>query len=244
MNKKVVLFVTTLLCIVCTAIVLNHVRENRRLGPPGVLTSPTQDPNRLKVDLPERVLNYSSEWVETEKLVLDFLPKDTSFGQRRYTAPDGFQTLINVVLMGTDRTSHHRPEFCLTGSGWDIDSSGSQTTSIPMERPRAYDLPVMKLVTTKQIMQNGQPVVGRGIYVYWYVADHAYTASHNQKVWLMAKEILRTGVLPRWAYITCFSVCAPGQEEATYERMKKFIAAAVPEFQLVPKVEQTLAVRQ
>jgi len=118
MNKKVVLFVTTLLCIVCTAIVLNHVRENRRLGPPGVLTSPTQDPNRLKVDLPERVLNYSSEWVETEKLVLDFLPKDTSFGQRRYTAPDGFQTLINVVLMGTDRTSHHRPEFCLTGSGW------------------------------------------------------------------------------------------------------------------------------
>jgi hypothetical protein len=29
-------------------------------------------------------------------------------------------------------------------------------------------------------------------------------------------------------------VCAPGQEEATFERMKKLIAAAVPEFQRVP----------
>jgi len=237
MNQKILLFATTLLCIVSTAVLLNHIRANRRLGPPGVKTSPSADPNRLTVDLPERVLDYSSEWVETEKLVLDFLPKDTSFGQRRYTAPDGFQTIVNVVLMGTDRTSHHRPEFCLTGSGWDIDSSGSQMTSVPMTRPIPYDLPVMKLVTTKRMVEDGKPVVGRGIYVYWYVADHAYTASHNQKVWLMAKEILRTGVLPRWAYVTCFSVCLPGQEEATYERMKKFITAAVPEFQLIPKAE-------
>jgi hypothetical protein len=206
-----------------------------------VKTSPSPDPNRLKVDLPELVLNYWSEAIETEKLVLDFLPKDTSFGQRRYTAPDGFQTIMNVVLMGTDRTSHHRPEFCLTGTGWEIDSNGSQMTTIPIERPVPYELPVMKLVTTKQITKNGQAVTGRGIYVYWYVADHAYTASHNQKVWLMAKEILRTGVLPRWAYVTCFSVCAPGQEQATYERMKKFIASSVPEFQLIPKAEQTLA---
>jgi hypothetical protein len=50
----------------------------------------------------------------------------------------------------------------------------------------------------------------------------------------MARDVLFTGELDRWAYITFFSVCAPGQEDATFERMKKLIAAAVPEFQLVP----------
>lgn len=243
MNRKTVLFVTTLLCILSTALLLSRIQANRRLGPPGVKTSPSADPNRLVVDLPENVLNYTSKWVETEQLVLDFLPKDTSFGQRRYVSPDGFWADINVVLMGTDRTSHHRPEFCLTGAGWDLDSSGAVQTSIRMERPFAYDLPVMKLLTTKQLTVDGKPAIGRGIYVYWYVADHAFTASHNQKVWLMAREVLRTGVLPRWAYITCFSVCPPGHEEATYERMKQLIIAAVPEFQLTPRAEPAYAAK-
>jgi hypothetical protein len=48
---------------------------------------------------------------------------------------------------------------------------------------------------------------------------------------------LRTGVLQRWAYVTCFSVCQPGQEEATFNRMKEFLAAAVPEFQLTPRAD-------
>jgi len=50
----------------------------------------------------------------------------------------------------------------------------------------------------------------------------------------MAREMFRTGVLQRWAYVSCFVVCAPGQEDATFERMKKFIAAGVPEFQTAP----------
>jgi hypothetical protein len=40
--------------------------------------------------------------------------------------------------------------------------------------------------------------------------------------------------LDRWAYISYFSVCEPGQEDAAFERMKKLIAISVPEFQLVP----------
>ena len=47
--------------------------------------------------------------------------------------------------------------------------------------------------------------------------------------------LFRTGVLQRWAMISYFAVCAPGQEEATFERLKKFIAASAPEFQLVPR---------
>jgi len=84
-------------------------------------------------------------------------------------------------------------------------------------------------------------VPGRGIYVYYYVADNAISAGTYgiERMWLMARDMLRTGVLQRWAYVSYFSVCAPGQEEATFERMKKFIAAAAPEFQLTPRADTT-----
>jgi hypothetical protein len=47
----------------------------------------------------------------------------------------------------------------------------------------------------------------------------------------MATHLLSTGELERWAYVNCFMLCLPGEEEATYARMKEFIATAVPQFQ-------------
>jgi hypothetical protein len=40
--------------------------------------------------------------------------------------------------------------------------------------------------------------------------------------------------LQRWAYVSYFSICTPGQEDAAFERMNKLIAASVPEYQLPP----------
>jgi hypothetical protein len=138
--------------------------------------------------------------------------------------------------MGADRTSLHKPQFCLNGQGWQIDPSASAEVKISVDRPYPYELPVVKLVSTKEFTENGQTVSRRGVYVYWYVADHAISASTSgiQRMWWMAREFARTGVLQRWAYISQFSVCRPGEEDATFERMKKFIAASVPEYQLTP----------
>ncbi len=196
---------------------------------------PIPESIRLAVDLPERVLDFSSEPVETAKEVTETLPPDTSYGQRRYQAPDGFVIVLNVVLMGTDRTSLHKPQFCLTGAGWRIDTT--ETAKVPVPRPQPYDLPVVKLTTTREVMLNNQPAPLRGVYVYWFVCDGAISGepTGRERMWWMAKELLRRGVLQRWAYVTCFAVCPPGQEDATYERMQQFIAAAVPEFQLVPR---------
>jgi hypothetical protein len=47
--------------------------------------------------------------------------------------------------------------------------------------------------------------------------------------------------LQRWAYISYFSPCLPGQEGPTFERVKKLIAASVPEFQLTPSEGATVA---
>jgi hypothetical protein len=47
--------------------------------------------------------------------------------------------------------------------------------------------------------------------------------------------------MERWAYVVCSAVCFPGQEDATFERLKKFMVAAVPEFQLTPRPEPAAA---
>src|SRR5262249_10864012 len=153
---------------------------------------------KSEVILPEQVLDFTSKPIEIEKLVLDFLPRDTSFGQRLYKDRDGFETLVNVVLMGTDRTSLHKPQFCLSGQGWAIDETLSTVENVRIDQPHAYDLPVMKLITTKQVSVNGNPVTARGIYVYWFVSKDAHTAQHWQRMWWMARDILRTGVMQRW----------------------------------------------
>src|SRR5258708_1477206 len=84
---------------------LARMRTSQKLGQPGVKTKSLADSQRLEVELPARVLDYDSKTIEQAKIVLDYLPKDTSFGQRRYQAPDGFGVQVNVVLMGADRTS-------------------------------------------------------------------------------------------------------------------------------------------
>jgi hypothetical protein len=208
---------------------LTQLKASQKLGPPGVLTAPLPGSIRLEVLLPEKVLDYSSEKLPTDQLVLDTLPKDTSFGQRRYTAADGFTLMINAVLMGSDRTSLHKPEFCLSGFGWLINKAAEDR--VKLANSVNTELPVMRFDATKEAVINGQTITASGLYVFWFVEEEQTTARHWQRMWWMTESMLRTGKLQRWAYISCFAVCNPGAEEATYARMKEFLATAAPQFQ-------------
>lgn len=233
-----------LVLIAAAALLLSNIGNHQRLAPPGVKTHPQPDSIRLLADLPENVLNYTSEPVKVDDITLAILPSDTSFGMRRYTAADGSAFEMRVVLMGRDRTSMHKPQICLTGAGWHINDVASKETTLHVQRPYEYDLPVVKLVASTVNAQN-QPL--SGVYVYWYVADDAISASALgfQRMWWMARKLLTTGVLQRWAYVSCFAPCAPGQESATFDRMAQFISAAVPEFQLYPRAKpNTIAAAQ
>ena len=241
MNKqKLLLALVTLTLIGGAAGVLARMKASQQVGPPGVKTEPLAGGRNLHVLLPPKVLNYESEELEQAEIVTNTLPPDTSYGQRRYfnRADPNDWLLMNVVLMGADRTSMHKPQYCLEGAGWRIDNDASLETKIPIERPHPYQLPVIKLVATRMGHDaSGREVTLRGVYVYWFVADGALSGdmSGEQRMWESAKHLFQTGVLQRWAYVSCFSVCPPGREDATFERMKTFIAASVPEFQLVPK---------
>jgi hypothetical protein len=247
MNRRTwILGIVAMALIGGTAGLLGNLRAHQKLGPPGVKTSPllgaAPGSIAVEVQLPEKVLDYTSVWVPPDEITTNTLPRDTSYGQRTYTLPDrSFGIQARVVLMGMDRGSMHKPQYCLVGQGWRIDPESSGVTTIPMERPFPYQLSVVKLVTTKEGQIEGKRVMLRGLYVYWFVADDALSASASgfERMWLLAKKMLTTGILQRWAYVSCFSVCAPGQEDPTFERMKQFITASVPEFQLYPRASQT-----
>jgi hypothetical protein len=219
-----------------TAGLLAQAKSSQKLGLPGIKTRPLPGSRNLEVVLPETLPGYQSQALEQSPVVTNTLPPDTSYGQRIYSTADGFRSLVNVVLMGSSRSSIHQPQICLTAQGWSINDAASRVELVRMDRPIPYDLPVMRLEASRPAELNGQAVTEKGIYVYWFVDADRLTAVHSHRMWWMASDMVLKNVLDRWAYVSLFAVCGPGQEEATYDRMKKLIVASVPEFQLVPQL--------
>jgi hypothetical protein len=227
-----------LILMLATAGLLLHMKAHQRLGIPGIKTRSMAGTKNLEVLLPAVVPGYKSEILTNAETELLKLPADTSFRVRVYLADDNsFWSEVSAVLMGADRSSIHKPQICMTGQGWMIDNSLTRVENIRLDRPFAYDLPVNKLIATKTIPDaDGKPQVWRGIFVYWYVDANHYTASPwKWMAWWVPRDLLLNGVLERWAYISYFTACPPGQEEATFDRIKQLIAKTVPEFQTFPQ---------
>jgi hypothetical protein len=234
-------FLAALALMAGTGMVLHRAGTRQHLGAPGVklVNEPTYgEDGRLvmpqSVYLPPSVLGASSTSVPISKLELIWLPADTTYGRRLYEWPDDRKLLVSVVLMGSDRTSIHKPEFCLNGQGWEYKASDTEVIQVPMTRPVEYSLPVMKVQATKTMQTPRGEVTLRGMYLYWFVTDQEISALHTRRVWSQTLHMLRTGELQRWAYISLFTTCLPGQEAPTVEWMTRWIQEAAPQFQVPP----------
>jgi hypothetical protein len=232
-NQKWLVLLIALALMAGTVGALIWLKGRQKLGPPGVVAAPIPGSVLMKIDLPERVLDFTSTNVPEPEIVSSYLPKDTSFVERYYQAPDGFWATATVILMGTDRTSIHRPEYCLPGQGWRIDKKTEVNISVGGSQP--YPLPVMKWDVSNFIQTpDGRKTEVRGLLVFWHVADNEQTASYVQFQYYLLRDLLWSGVLHRWAYVTYFTICAPGQEDAAFARLETLIAASVPAYQLPP----------
>jgi hypothetical protein len=233
-NRKIILLVVTLVMMAGTAAALTWLRTNQKLGTPGLKGTTIPGSVMMKIDLPENVLDFTSTNIPEPDIAIGYFPKDTSYAERIYIAPDKFWFQSTAILMGADRTSIHRPEFCLPGQGWTIDEKKALDIPINDQPPYHLQASAWKL---SQIVQdnNGQKVRVAAVYLYWYVANNEETPDHNKMLEWLTLDLLRTGALQRWAYISYFARCQPGQEDATIDRIKNFIGAQVPEFQLPPK---------
>ena len=224
-----------LVLMAATAGALTRLKANLKLGKPGIKAVSVPGQVAMKLDLPERVLDFTSTNVPESEVELGYFPKDTSFVERLYTSPDDpYGISATIILMGADRTSIHRPEYCLAGQGFSCDDK--EVVNIPVAGPPPYQLPVSKWKVSRVVQQlDGQSAKISGVYVFWFVADTEQTTGIVQFQSYLVRDLLLKGVLQRWAYISYFAPCLPGQEETTFAHMKKLIAASVPEFQLPPK---------
>ncbi|HUD45789.1 MAG TPA: exosortase-associated EpsI family protein [Candidatus Baltobacteraceae bacterium] len=238
-QRKWILFVVALAMIAATGGYLADVRGTQRLGAPGVRVGPVPLYSAVgavvaprSVLLPDTVLGAPFTPEPITDVELAGLPRDTTFGRRRYRLDEEFAPIISVVLMGTDRTSIHQPQFCLVGAGWTIDQT--EHVTMPIDRPYPYDLTAIKLTTSKPVAAaHHQSTLIRGIYIYWFVSADKITADQGTRLWSIAKTMVENRELERWAYISYFVPCVPGEEEATFGRLEHFIQASVPAFQVV-----------
>ena len=232
-NQKWPLLVIALVLMAGTAGALTWLRAHQKLGQPGIKAVPVSGSVVMDIPLPERVLDFTSTNMPEPQTVIDYLPKDTSYAGRLYTATNGLQINATVILMGADRTSIHSADFCLGGQGWIINEK--TVTTIPVAGPQPYQLTVAKwIIGNTYQTPDGQKHQVSGLYVFWFVADGEQTTDNHQRMWWLGRDLLRTGVLQRWAYVSYFAACPPGQEAAAFAQMKDLIAHSVPEFQTAP----------
>jgi hypothetical protein len=231
-NYKVIVLIAALLLIASTPVALWWFKHHQKLGTPGIKAETIPGNTVMKIELPEKVLDYTSTNLPTSEVVLGYLPPDTSYAQRRYLAPNNnFWVVANIILMGRDRSSIHKPDYCMAGNGCEVVSR--EVIHIPITGPVSYELPVSKWVGRKlEKMTDGTTVEKRLVYVFWFVADNVQTPHYGERNWLLVRNLLRTGVLQRWAYVSYLAQCPPGAEEACFDRMKALIAESVPAFQL------------
>jgi Protein of unknown function (DUF3485) len=152
------------------------------------------------------------------------------FGRGRYVQADGNWVQLNIVVMGTDRTSIHRPEYCLTGVGWKVLKQADQPFGESGPGPRR----VQRFDCRLRTESGGRPMDVSGVYVFWFISKDKQTSSHWQRQWWMIRDLVTRGTLQRWAYVSFFAPCAPGQEEAAYQRVSELIRATAPYFEISP----------
>ncbi len=243
MNPRIaVITITALTLMVASAGSLRWLKERVRMGEPGVrivglplLSESGGLATSNSVSLPALLPGYRSQLEAIPDLELSFLPPDTTFGRRSYHGGASIPSIsASVVLMGADRTSIHRPEYCMTGVGWQILSQTVRRIEVPGWAPGSLE--VQRFDMTRSVERDdGRRVTINGVYVFWFVADGIRTASHSARQWQMVQDILSKGRSPRWAYISFFSLSDPGDEDVTFERMSRLIGAAVPSIEREPQ---------
>ena len=95
-QQWLILFVALVL-LAGTAGVLAWLKTNQKLGQPGIKATPIPGSVMMQIDLPERVLDFTSTNMPESEVELGYFPKDTSYVRRHYQAPDGFDAGTVII---------------------------------------------------------------------------------------------------------------------------------------------------
>jgi hypothetical protein len=172
------------------------------------------------------------------------LPTDTLFAKATYITRDAALAErdvahVSIVLTGTDSRSIHKPEVCLPGQGWTVDSSQVTTVDMPGGRQlRVRDLAVSGTFLTPE----GKSFRRRAHYVYWFVGTDFTTPDHFQRIWRSTWDAVVSEVTHRWAYVAVMAAVTdeiepalakerPRTDEQTLRLISYLIQELAPQFQ-------------
>lgn len=229
-GKKLAALISGLTIIALTGMGVEYFQNHQRLGKAGVRHREIPGEVGIEVLLPEVLPGFRTQEMKITDEELSMLPKDTSFGRRRFVAPDGLIFDLSVVVMGGDQSSIHRPQSCMPAQGWTILKQ--EVDELDLEGASRYVLPFNRLTNAKKVMINGQPVDAESLYLYWFTADGKLTASREGRILSTAWHMLTAGEVERWAYVSVHVAFPAGLAEVVYPRAREFLRTAVPEFQL------------
>jgi EpsI family protein len=183
------------------------------------------------MNLPNLVGDFWGIDQETSLTEKTLLPPDTEFAKKAYQSPDGREIVCQIVLSGAEKRSIHRPEVCLPGQGWTIESS--EIIPVPLKPGGA--LSVMKLTLSREFELSARNRKKVTMYfLYWFIGKDKTTADHKVRILLTSWDRIMHNMNHRWAYVI---VSAPVTEnlrpgglnsQQTMEMLKDFIGTIAP----------------
>ena len=139
------------------------------------------------------------------------LPSDTEGCRRVYRDAASNDVYCSVILAGREVTSIHRPELCLPGQGWTIESENVE--SIPVAQAPGGALKVMRMnVARSGPTATGGLVRRQYVFLYWFVGKDRITPHHWQRILWTTEDRVLHDRNHRWAYFLINAVvpAAPG----------------------------------
>jgi len=180
------------------------------------------------------LVGQAGDWAGGEKTGLTedeqrLLPADTEGSRRLFRDGDGDELYCSIVLAGRDVTSIHRPELCLPGQGWKIQSE--YTESIPVATAPGGVLSVMRMNASRPIrLADGKTKEALSVFAYWFVGKDRMTPYHWQRIYWTAKDRVFYNTNHRWAYILIHLPIKGDVEEGTTTKSQDAAMKVVARF--------------
>lgn len=187
------------------------------------------------MDLPTLIGEFwgTDEPVSASELAI--LPGDTEFAKKVYQDLSGDSLVAQIVLSGGEKRSIHRPEVCLPGQGWSIQSG----EVIPITLANGRTLDVMKLTVTRTVdVAPGKQRTLKSYFLYWFVGKGTSTPYHWVRLAQTNWDMVVKKLQHRWAYVIVSANVLEGfkagakTDQQTLDMLKDFIRQAVPKFQI------------
>lgn len=193
------------------------------------------------MDIPYSVGPYwgtNQDVTEAERFIL---PKDTEFAKKVFNDGKGNNITSQIVLAGAEKRSIHRPQVCLIGQGWTIESS----KVLPIQLVNGSTLKVMSLNLKRTLtLDDGSQKDLRGIYLYWFVGKEMSTPYHEERIIRTNIDMLLHNTNHRWAYVIVTANVLEGfqyggkNEKETLDMLEKFVAEFAPKI-MKSEIEKT-----